>query len=82
MDPTELVQLDGWRGARVEIGDATWEVFFHTQGALGGRIKHTGRGSLFRAHADDERGTAGGNPRPLTVARWNEVIAEWTVARK
>ena len=44
MDEVELIQADGTCGARLAVGDRTWEVTFHTTGELGGHVKRTGPG--------------------------------------
>ncbi len=49
MDEVQLVETDGTAGARLSIGDRTWEVTFNTIGELGGHVRRTGPGSAIDA---------------------------------
>ena len=42
MDPVEVIREGDAVGARVRVGETTWEVLFNTKGDLGGRIRCRG----------------------------------------
>jgi len=42
MDEVELIEADGTCGARLAIGEQTWEVTFNVSGELSGHLKRTG----------------------------------------
>ena len=42
MDPVEVLREGEMAGARIRIGETTWEVLFNTKGDLGGRIRCRG----------------------------------------
>jgi heparin/heparan-sulfate lyase len=44
MDNTSLIQTERHHGVRVVTGSDTWQVTFHCEGELGGRIQRTGEG--------------------------------------
>ncbi|MFH1923868.1 MAG: heparinase II/III family protein [Planctomycetota bacterium] len=42
MDEVQLIQVEGTCGARLAVGDRTWEVTFSTSGEPAGHVKRTG----------------------------------------